>query len=163
MGCMKRDCPDCGDALIHLNNRGPHESSSAFGQFMHDNGERERAWREMYWMDVDGIIFKSRTSMLRIIEHKPHIGSLSAGQKVVLPLLAKMVQMLASTGLVHAQSGVFVLNSDPPHDEILVTQVKGWPSIAIPRPINLSGSNLEDFLCGEPVNLAIEPPSQRAA
>ena len=146
------NCPECGDNLIHLSNRGPHESSSAFGQYIHDRGEQDRRWREMFWMDIDGAIRKNKTRVLRIFEHKPHAGVLSKGQKEVLPLLAKALQLLASTGLVHRQSGVFVLYSDHPHDRVLVVQQKGWPQVQTWRPIELSGQVLEDFLCGEVID-----------
>lgn len=148
-----RGCPDCGDALIHQFDRGPHESSSAFGQYIHDRGEVDRVWREMFWMDIDGAIYKKRTTVLRIIEHKPHLGALSAGQREVLPHLAKALQLLAATGLVHSQSGVFVLYSDHPHDSALVHQVAGWQRTQVMPPTALAGELLDKFLQGEVIEL----------
>jgi hypothetical protein len=104
------NCTECGDTLIHQFNRGPHESSSAFGQFVHD-----RIGIEMYWADVDGTIYKKRTKALRVIEHKRSDEKLSNGQREILPLLAKGLQLLAATGLIHEQSGVYIVRSDHPH------------------------------------------------
>lgn len=152
--CSEQWCPECGDKMIHLTNRGPHESSSAFGQFIHDMGESLRGvWLQMFWTDIDGVIFKKKTSILRVIEHKPHLDTMSEGQKVVLPLLAKSIQLLSATGLLHAQSGVFVINADPPYDEILVTQQKGWQSVSVWRPVKLVGELRDRFLQGEVVEL----------
>lgn len=148
----QKNCPECGDELIHLANRGPHESSSAFGQYVHDRGESDKRWREMFWMDIDGAVRKNRTRVLRIFEHKPMSGVLSTGQKEVLPLLAKSLQLLASTGLIHPQSGVFVLRSDHPHDLMHVEQVKGWAYTATWPPIVLSGDLLHAFLCGDVID-----------
>lgn len=144
-------CPDCGDALIHQSNRQEHESSSEFGQYMHDRGEMDSRWRQMYWLDVDGIVYKKRTKVLRIIEHKNRSGDIRDSQETVLPLLAKSVQLLIATQVIHPQSGVFVAYSDHPHDSALVQRVDGWS----PRPkdrwtrVELRGSQWDDFLLGE--------------
>jgi hypothetical protein len=143
-----QNCPDCGDTLIHQTNRGPHESSSAFGQFVHD-----RVGIEMFWLDVDGASFKKKTLILRMIEHKPRGGSLSSGQNTVLPLLAKSLQLLAATGLVHEQSGVFVVYSDHPHDSALVEQIGGWKSRRIWPKREMTGPIWHDFIKGEVVDL----------
>lgn len=145
-------CPDCGDALIHQSNRGPNESSSAFGQFVHDN-----VGIEMFWLDVDGVSFKNKTLMLRMVEHKPRGGSLSKSQQTVLPLLAKSVQLLAATGLVHDQSGVFVIYSDHPHDSALVEQVRGWRSREVWPKREMSGRMWHDFIKGEVIEFGDIP------
>lgn len=148
----QKNCPECGDEMIHLANRGPHESSSAFGQYVHDRGEVDKRWREMFWMDIDGAVRKNRTRVLRIFEHKPMAGALSTGQKEVLPLLAKALQLLASTGLIHPQSGVFVLRSDHPHELMQVQQIKGWQYAETWPLTTMSGDLLHDFLCGEVID-----------
>jgi hypothetical protein len=43
---------------------------------------------------------------------QPIGGQPSDGQGEILPLLAKCIQLLAATGLVHEQSGVFIVYSD---------------------------------------------------
>ncbi len=140
-------CTECGDTLIHQSNRGPHESSSAFGQYVHD-----RIGLEMFWLDIDGASYKLKTKVLRIIEHKPQGSVLSKGQKEVLPLLAKSIQLLASTGLVHEQSGVFVVRSDHPHDSGVVEQIEGWKSRAIWPTQDMDGQLWKDFLRGEVID-----------
>src|SRR5262245_14952791 len=113
-------CPDCGDTLIHQSNRQDDESSSEFGQYMHDRGEQDRRWREHYWLDIDGVIYKKRSRVLRIIEHKNRGGGIRPSQETVLPLLAKALQLLIATKLIHEQSGVFVAYSNHPHHSALV-------------------------------------------
>lgn len=148
-------CPDCGDTLIHQSNRQEHESSSEFGQYMHDRGERERRWREIYWLDVDGAVYKKRTGILRIIEHKNNGGVLRDSQRHVFPLLAKALQLLAATGLIDRQSGVFVVWSNHPHDTAVIEQQAGWSRIRVMTPREMSGPDLEEFLLGEPIPDAI--------
>lgn len=144
------ECPDCGDILIHQSNRQEDESSSEFGQYVHDRGERDRSWREMYWLDVDGVICKKRTQVLRIIEHKNRADDLSDGQKHVLPLLAKALQLLVATRLIHSQSGVFVVYSDHPHDSARVRQIGGWGGIdKASQPRELTGIELDGFIRGD--------------
>lgn len=140
------NCSECGDVLIHQSNRGPHESSSAFGQYVHD-----RLGNEMYWLDVDGVIYKKKTQILRIIEHKPHLGRPSDSQKYVLPLIAKAVQLLSATGLIHKQSGVFYVFSDHPHEVVLVEQVKGWSLRSVMAARQMSGTEWRSFLLGEEI------------
>lgn len=146
MSCSRPigNCPDCGDTLIHLSNRGKDESSSEFGQFVHDHISIE-----MFWLDVDGVSFKRKTSILRIIEHKPRRGSLSNGQREVLPLLAKALQLLAGTGLIHEQSGVFVVYSDHPHDTADVEQIPGWKSRLTWPKREITEDRWHDFIKGE--------------
>lgn len=144
-----RNCRECGDVVIHQSNRGPHESSSAFGQFVHD-----KLRNEMYWLDVDGISYKKKTRMLRVIEHKPRHGNLSDGQKEVLPLLAKAIQILAATRLIHRDSGVFLVQSDHPHDVVFVSQIVGWGGSWSSRnqiewSREMTGREWLDFLRGE--------------
>lgn len=146
-------CPDCGDTLIHQTNRQEHESSSEFGQHMHDRGESDPIWRQMYWLDVDGAIFKKKTGVLRIIEHKNRGGAIRGSQEEVLPLLAKAVQLLVATKQIHVQSGVFVAYSNHPHDSAAVRQVKGWGpgnrgSQHWPE-VELVGAEWDKFLLGE--------------
>lgn len=138
------NCPECGDTLIHQDRRGPHESSSHLGQWVHDS-----VALDMFWLDIDGVSLRNETRVLRIVEGKPRGGSMSNSQKTALPLLAKAVQLLASTGLIHEQSGVFVVYSDHPHDVALVEQVKGWQSRAVQPVVELGGEAWTNFLRGK--------------
>lgn len=159
-------CDDCGDVMIHQCNRQEHESSSEFGQYIHDRGCREcggdqyeKRWTEMYWLDVDGAIYKKKTKILRVIEHKNRGGSLRPSQREVLPYLAKAVQLIAATGLIHRQSGVFVVYSNHPHDTAKVEQIKGWTARHVMPTREIAGDELTDFLCGE----ITDPISKEAA
>jgi hypothetical protein len=142
------NCPQCGEVLIHQTNRGPDESSSSFGQFVH-----EKVGRVMYWSDIDGVIYKKKTKVLRIMEHKRRSESLSDGQKEILPLLAKSIQLLAATRLIHEQSGVFVVHSDHPHKTGLIKQIRGWPLRAVWLDREMSGQDLLGFIQGEVVDI----------
>jgi len=58
--CPPQRCPVCEDRMIHQSNRGKDESSSAYGQHIHDD------YRPMFfWADIDGIIFKRATQIMR--------------------------------------------------------------------------------------------------
>jgi hypothetical protein len=146
--CQVQYCPQCHDALIHQTKRGEDESSSAFGQFVHDTLPKV-----MYWSDVDGVSYKKETNALRIVEHKRRNQLLTPGQKLILPLLAKSLQLLTATRLIHEQSGVFVVHSDDPHDGALVEQIRGWTRCAVWPEREMSGQMWFDFLQGEVVDI----------
>jgi len=94
-------CPDCQDRLIHQENRGHHESSSTFGQFVHDNFEKD------FWAgDIDQYQMRRTDKTLRVFEVKKPGGQLSSGQRELLPILA---DGLAVSGPNHGylETGVF--------------------------------------------------------
>lgn len=138
-------CQNCGDKLIHQANRGRTESSSALGQYV--NGKFAK---DFWWLDIDGVIYRKETRILRIIEHKYSGQSLTRGQREVLPLLAKSVQLLATgIGLVDSQSGVFVVHSDGPFSHACIKQVKGWTGLKVPQTFDLADQPWDAFLRGE--------------
>ena len=107
MSCEQRRCPSCNDLLIHQAARRGDESSSVFGQFIHDQFPNE-----FYWLDIDGVIYKRTTKILRVVEHKPASGrGLSSSQRTVLPILASMLGVSRSCRLLHPESGVFVVTT----------------------------------------------------
>jgi hypothetical protein len=142
--CTQRQCPECGDRLIHQLNRGPHESSSAFGQYVHDHIDKG-----VYWADVDGVIYKVGTRVLRVIEHKTRSGNLSKGQEAILPLLGMGIRSLAANELVHPQSGVYVVQSSPPFDTASVQQHRHWRGYPDGPPVEMRGDRWARFLAGE--------------
>lgn len=96
-------CPDCRDRLIHQENRGHHESSSAFGQFVHDKFGND------FWAgDIDQYQMRRTDKTFRILEVKKPGGKLSSGQRALLPILA---DGLAVSGPAHgySETGVFVV------------------------------------------------------
>lgn len=110
----------------------------------------------MYWSDVDGVIYRWETAALRIVEHKRRGGSLSDGQKKILSLLAESLQLLAARGLIHEQSGVFVVYSNPPYETGgLVKQLPGSSDHAVWRDQEMSGRKWLGFLQGEVVDVDV--------
>lgn len=102
--CGTHKCPTCGDLLIHQTNRRSNESSSGYGQYVQD-----RYPRNFNFMDVDGIVHKRATGILRLIEHKQLGRPLKRSQREVLPLLARMVDDYVTRGVLPTQSGVFLV------------------------------------------------------
>lgn len=137
-------CPGCGDNLIHQSNRGKHESSSAFGQHVHNHVPDD-----LYYADIDGAVFKVDTRVLRIIEHKPSHGELSSGQKAILPLLGLGIRSLAANELVHPQSGVYVVHSEPPFGTASVQRYRHWRGYGDEPPVEMTGERWVRFLAGE--------------
>lgn len=142
----------CGDRLIHQFNRGAHESSSALGQFVHDE-----VGKGVWWSDIDGAVFKVDTRVLRVIEHKPSDGELSAGQERILQLLGMGIKSLIAHELVHPQSGVFVVRSEPPFNTSLVQRYRHWPLTRDGLRVEMHGEQWRRFLAGE-----IDPDDTRA-
>lgn len=142
--CQSYKCPECNDRLIHQTNRGPNESSSAFGQFIHDAFPNS-----FWWIDVDGMIYKKATRILRVIEHKPVGGQLRPSQQFLLPMIATCIRILIALRLVHEQSGVFLVRSDPPFRSGHVQQIDG------PLNAHLDDELWHIFLTGElfPIDL----------
>lgn len=108
--CATRHCLDCHDALIHQSARGAHESSSVLGQYVHDHPDKQ-----FYWMDVDGLVYKSSDRRLRFIEHKPLGSVISRGQGRILPILATALDLAKREGIIN-QGSVVTLTGNPPFD-----------------------------------------------
>lgn len=135
-------CDATAQHLIHSERRGPHESSSELGQYVHDNFPRE-----FNFVDIDAAVHKRRTAVLRILEHKLPGQDLSPAQWDVLPLLAIALELLGSTGGVARTSGVFRTAGYSPFKELEVTRIR--PDGSLSKPVVLTGPQLRDFLSGE--------------
>lgn len=152
MRCVEEFCPGCGERMIHQFGRRAHESSSAYGQHIHDDYEQD-----FYWADVDGVIYKVDTGILRIIEHKPAGVGLRPSQRAILPMLAAAVEILVADQGLHPDSGVFVVNSDYPFDAAGVRRYaqdvdgKWVPGGSNRQPVQLNGSDLANFETGLPL------------
>lgn len=74
----KLTCPACSDRLVHQHRRGIHESTSRFGQFVHDN-----VARTFDLFDVDEVwnYGKKSRSVVRQIEIKREGQQLRASQE----------------------------------------------------------------------------------
>lgn len=141
-------CPGCGDTLIHQGNRGPNESSSAFGQWVHDH-----VGRDMWWSDFDGVGYARRTHILRVFEHKAVGHALSPGQRTILPLIAMGVQSVAAArpDLIAPGSGVYQVNADPPYEQSTAAQIQGWPGLPVMPPVELDADGLTALCHVDPI------------
>lgn len=151
MICNDRTCATCGDRLIHQGNRRSHESSSAYGQHIHDDHPKT-----FHWADIDGVIYKLDTGILRVVEHKPVGGFIRDSQRAILPLLAGCVDILVDQGVLHPESGVFIVNSDPPFEAALVRRYRrdaggNWVPGRSADGVKLDGEQLRAFESGESV------------
>ncbi|HEX6970237.1 MAG TPA: hypothetical protein VF174_15690 [Micromonosporaceae bacterium] len=152
MACGRTDCPSCGHPLIHQINRGNGESSSAYGQHIHDTYPQD-----FFWADVDGVIYKLATGIMRIVEHKPVGGSLRKSQTNILPMLAAALDVLVVEEVLNQDSGVFLVESDPPFDSARVRRYRReedgkWVPGYARDAVELTGNDLRNFETGMPVD-----------
>lgn len=150
--CIRHNCPDCGDEFVHQNNRRGNESSSGYGQHIYDSYPKD-----FYYADVDGVIYKLATGIMRIVEHKPIGADLKPSQRAILPMLAASVDVLADVQVLNADSGVFVINSDWPYVKSHVRRFRRdgrgvWLPGRADESLELSGEELKNFETGLPVN-----------
>ena len=105
------ECNDTGDRLIHQTERGPHESSSAWGQHIHDNYQRSFTFG-----DIDGFIYwrdaASDQRVVRIVEQKypgQHPGyAQGSALRVLAGIVNTAIHWIPS---LHPSSGVFLYES----------------------------------------------------
>lgn len=144
MTCVHRNCPDCGDRLVHQTRRGRDEASSAFAQAIHDNLPND-----FFLMDADWLVYKKMTRTLRFIEHKYVNQALSPSQDAILPRLAAALGHLRNTkDYAVEESGVYVVWSDPPFTEGLVAEYDHQGKVG---PAQLfGGDRWSHFLTGRP-------------
>ena len=121
MGCNHDHmCELCGDRMIHQENRGWHESSSAFGQFVH--GEFPT---KVWFGDIDGYVLRRKDcegpGCLRLLEVKKPGGRPSTGQDNLLPVLASAVAYAAPRAG-YPDNGVFCLEWKQGEHRAIVTR-----------------------------------------
>lgn len=102
--CGRTYCQYCGEELIHRDHRKFYESSSALGQILSRAGPKY-----IGVSDADAIIFKRTKKILRIIEQKNPDHTMGSSQKGILSLLSNIFDLAKDNGLLHKDSGVFVL------------------------------------------------------
>lgn len=84
--------------------KGQDESASRTGQFCHDHLPRT-----FDVVDVDCVIYKRATSMMRIVEEKLPGETISVAQSHVLTKLASLIELQVRGKLLPDGSGVFVV------------------------------------------------------
>lgn len=122
----QQECVICGDRLIHQWNRGNHESSSAFGQFVHDRVTRRTTFgdvdMELFEDHVYQLHFGAGPQRLRLLEHKPqgNNGGLRQGQRWLLECVRYLIGLGLAERCLAADSGVYVIEGDPPFETVTV-------------------------------------------
>lgn len=145
--CDAGTCARCGDRLIHQTRRGADESSSAYGQHIHDTYPRD-----FYALDADLVTFRDADGVLRVVEHKFPGQSISGGQRRVLRLLALGIAELARWGHIRDESGAFLYTAGAPWDRAVVQRIT--PSTTGPAlgpPVELTGRQLREFNTGRTI------------
>jgi len=121
---------------------GPDISHSKFGQWIHDSFPKK-----FYFIDVDGIIYKRKTKILRILEWKKPFQKLKPSQKYILPLLAQGIEYLIRMKFISEQSGVFIIFTDSPFEEAEIVQIAGK------YRGRLTGEQWKSFVSGKSLDL----------
>lgn len=108
-GCRRAFCEDCGQEMIHRDNRRFYESSSALGQIIW-----REAPRDFGAGDVDLFIHRSRQkTLLRWVEHKQPGHKFESSQRNSLGDFDRVIRHAVSNPppgmLLHPDSGVYVL------------------------------------------------------
>lgn len=153
MTCKQQICPECGDKLIHQTKRGQHESSSAFGQHIHNDYRKT-----FFFFDIDGVIYKLASGILRVVEHKEPGKCLSRGQTSVLPILSFAVDQAIRSGWLHPESGVFVTSSAYPFEVGDVRRVMPVLQLRLGPRRSLNRQQFNQFKTGKPIDEGEEGP-----
>lgn len=107
-------CTECDRLLIHKGSRSPYESSSYFGQIVHN-----LCPKSFTAIDIDLAIYRRSIRLLRFIEHKSPGQHRKDAQRELLELLADVIDHLKSCPQaqrqfrLHADSGSFLIEGDP--------------------------------------------------
>lgn len=94
--------------MLHRGVRSQHESSSHFGQIVHNIMPVQ-----FTFIDVDAAIYRERIGLLRIIEHKSPGQHQHERQRQLLEHLALVIEDARPHFDMHADSGVFLVEGDP--------------------------------------------------
>ncbi len=107
--CRRCFCADCGEEMIHRDNRKATESASAFGQIIFREGPKE-----ITFGDVDGYVYKRRPdgTLFRLIERFQAKAKMKPMQSVALNILDVAIRWAAEDGRLLDGSGVYVIRGD---------------------------------------------------
>jgi len=128
--------------LIHQSKRQPNESSSAYGQHIKDDLPNS-----FYFADVDGVVFRLSTKILRVLEHKFPGRPMKESEYKILSIIANALDGIVPARTIHPDSGVFVVHAEPPWKTAMIREVRSMESFV------LSGPELASFESGSVVNL----------
>lgn len=134
-------CPDCGIPTIHQDKRGRDESSSAWGQHIHNDYPRN-----FNLVDIDGVIHKRKTKVFRIIEVKKYDQSLHDSQIVIFKILSECVDTAIKSGTLHPCSGIFKLEIEEPWNMGYISRIT---PAGVGSRIEVEGEDLRKIETGE--------------
>jgi hypothetical protein len=131
-GCPIIACRWCGDMLIHQHFRGAHESSSAWGQWLH-----RRITDKTSFVDVDMQVtshyladqihrlhFTTHDAQrLTILEHKKPGDKLSEAQSNIVLVWRRLIALGIKDGHISRESGLFIVECEPPWTTFDVTSL----------------------------------------
>lgn len=129
---------------MHWEPRGPDESTSSFGQWIHDK------LPNTFWLVDDDIrpnhwsIRKLKSRIYREIEHKWRGQPVKPSEQDVMVLRAIGIQHLIAEGYISPFSGAFVFWSDAPFISAVAEKVAADGSYGL--PIRLHGEQVKQFV-----------------
>lgn len=105
--CRFSECQQCGQPITHNGERhGIRVAASKWSGYLNQTYPNE------FWVtDIDAVIAKAETRIVRVTEHKEPGQALKASQKHVLPKIAFGIESLVMLGVLAPSSGVFVVYS----------------------------------------------------
>lgn len=109
--CERTFCPNCGEEMIHRDNRKFYESASALGQIVHREFPKKE-FPYMTYIDADGLHYKRSINRLMVLEHKQPTQELSYGQKEILAILHRVIRAAVKEGWLSEQSAVYLVRGD---------------------------------------------------
>jgi hypothetical protein len=132
--------------------RGPHDSSTEFGQYIHDQLERK-----FNAIDDDRVVYVTKgalkvyarsTGILRHLEHFYPGAELSDAQKETLPLLAACFWYGVQQRVIQPGSGVFTIEAAAPFESGEIRPQLWHPTsgFRVGEPFALAGAEFARFI-----------------
>ncbi len=85
---------------------------------IHDN-----APHVMHLTDIDAVLYRKRSRIMRIVECKYRNEPLRKSQQDILPVLADCIKLAINTGIIAQGSGVYLARYDEGDNLVLVKQI----------------------------------------
>lgn len=129
--CLPRACPDCNDMLIHQYYRKAHESSSAFGQWLHRRITGDTSFVDVDMQFADDSFLADQIHRLHfaphetqrfvVLEHKKPGDHLTEAQRNIMPVWRRLITLGIHDGLISSRSGLYTVEAGPPWTSFGVT------------------------------------------
>lgn len=136
--CQPIACRWCGDMLIHQYHRKAHESSSAFGQWLHRRITADTSFTDVDMQMADDAFLDDEIHQIHfspreiqrfiVLEHKKPGTSLSEAQRNILPVWRRLIALGIADRHISSKSGLYVVESGPPWQRFGLTHYAETPS-----------------------------------